>query len=138
MTAVITDMVKPNGIAFSVDERQLYVVDTGRTHGAQNPAHMRVFDVGENNKVSGGRVFADCDRRIFSTVSGSTPTGGSGPAPATASIATIPDGTLIGKVKVPEVVANCVFGGEKRNVLYICGTTSLYRVRLPVNGAKTY
>ena len=49
-----------------------------------------------------------------------------------------PDGTLIGKVLVPEGVANCVFGGEKRNVLYICGTTSLYAVRLMVNGAKTY
>ena len=49
-----------------------------------------------------------------------------------------PDGTLIGKVKVPEVVANVCFGGAKRNRLYICGTTSLYMVRLMVNGAKTY
>ncbi|WP_430321999.1 SMP-30/gluconolactonase/LRE family protein, partial [Salmonella enterica] len=37
-----------------------------------------------------------------------------------------PDGTLIGKVLVPEVVANVVFGGPRRNRLYICGTTSLY------------
>ena len=49
-----------------------------------------------------------------------------------------PDGTLIGKVLVPEVVANVCFGGPKRNYLYICGTTSLYGVRLPVNGVKTY
>ena len=49
-----------------------------------------------------------------------------------------PDGTLIGKVKVPEVVANVCFGGAKRNDLYIAGTTSLYMVRLMVNGAKTY
>ena len=49
-----------------------------------------------------------------------------------------PDGTLIGKIKVPEVVANVVFGGPKRNMLYICGTTSLYAVRLMVNGAKVY
>ena len=73
-----------------------------------------------------------------STGSGWTRTGASGPAPGTASIAIDPDGTLIGKVLVPEVVANCVFGGAKRNVLYICGTTSLYAVRLMVNGAKTY
>ena len=39
---------------------------------------------------------------------------------------------------MPEVVANVGFGGAKRNVLYICGTTSLYAVRLMVNGAKTY
>ena len=39
---------------------------------------------------------------------------------------------------MPEVVANVCFGGAKRNCLYICGTTSLYMVRLMVNGAKTY
>ena len=41
-----------------------------------------------------------------------------------------PDGTLIGKILVPEVVANVCFGGPKRNRLFICGTTSLYSVRL--------
>ncbi|TJV54764.1 MAG: SMP-30/gluconolactonase/LRE family protein, partial [Mesorhizobium sp.] len=46
--------------------------------------------------------------------------------------------TLIGKIKVPEVVANCVFGGNKLNCLYIAGTTSLYMVRLMVNGAKIF
>lgn len=49
-----------------------------------------------------------------------------------------PDGTLIGKIKVPEVVANVCFGGPKRNYPYICATTSLYGVRLPVTGAKTF
>ena len=131
-------MVRPNGIAFSLDESQLYVVDTGRTHGAQNPAHMRVFDVGKHGKkVSGGEVFADCTAGLFDGFRLDRKAA-SGRAPPTASIATIPDGTLIGKVKVPEVVANCVFGGAKRNCLYICGTTSLYTVRLMVNGAKTY
>jgi gluconolactonase len=49
-----------------------------------------------------------------------------------------PDGTLLGKVLVPEVVANVCFGGPKRNRLYICGTTSLYAILLLVNGAKTF
>ena len=49
-----------------------------------------------------------------------------------------PDGTLIGKILVPEVVANVCFGGPKRNVLYICGTTSLYAMRVMVNGLKLY
>ena len=48
--AVITDMVRPNGLAFSLDESLLYVVDTGRTHGEKNPAHMRVFNVGKGGK----------------------------------------------------------------------------------------
>ena len=39
---------------------------------------------------------------------------------------------------MPEVVANVAWGGSKYNVLFICGTTSLYAVRLMVNGAKTY
>src|SRR5262249_60211537 len=63
--AVITDMVRPNGLAFSTDEKLLYVVDTGRTHGPQHPAHMRVFKVGDNGKLSGGEVFADCTAGLF-------------------------------------------------------------------------
>jgi gluconolactonase len=134
--AVITDMVKPNGLAFSVDERQLYVVDTGRTHGAHNPAHMRVFDVSEQGRVSGGRVFADCTAGLFDGFR--LDDGGRIWTSAADGIHCYdPDGTLIGKVRVPEVTANCVFGGIKRNVLYICGTTSLYAVRLQVNGART-
>jgi len=46
------------------------------------------------------------------------------------------DGTLLGKVLVPEVVANVEFGGAKRNHLFICGTTSLYTVKVMTNGAK--
>ena len=48
------------------------------------------------------------------------------------------DGTLIGKVKIPEICANVVFGGPKRNMLYITATNSLYGVLTHVNGAKTF
>jgi gluconolactonase len=135
--AVITDMVRPNGLAFSLDEKQLYVSDTGRTHGAHNPAHMRVFDVSDSGKVGGGRVFADCTVGLFDGFR----------LDAEGRIWTSagdgihcydPDGTLLGKIRIPEGVANCVFGGAKRNVLYICATTSLYSVWLMVNGARTY
>jgi gluconolactonase len=43
-----------------------------------------------------------------------------------------PDGTLIGRIRVPEVVANVVFGGAKRNRLFICGGTSVYSIVLKV------
>jgi gluconolactonase len=135
--AVITDMVRPNGIAFSADEKKLYVVDTGRTHGAHNPAHMRVFNVGAKNKLSGGRVFADCTAGLFDGFRLDTD-GRIWTSAADGIHCYDPDGTLLGKVLVPEVTANCAFGGLKRNVLYICGTTSLYRVRLMVNGLKTH
>ena len=48
------------------------------------------------------------------------------------------DGTLIGRIKVPEICSNVVFGGPKRNYLFICATASLYGVLLPVNGLKTF
>jgi gluconolactonase len=133
--AVITDMVRPNGIAFSPDERQLYIADTGRTHGAHNPAHIRVFEIDEAGKVSGGRVFADCTAGLFDGFRLDSE-GRIWTSAADGIHCYHPDGTLIGKIKVPEGVANCTFGGGKRNVLYICGTTSLYAVRLMVNGAK--
>jgi gluconolactonase len=45
-----------------------------------------------------------------------------------------PDGALIGKILIPEIVANVVFGGPRLNRLFICGTTSLYACFLSVNG----
>jgi gluconolactonase len=47
-----------------------------------------------------------------------------------------PDGTLLGKIPIPEVVANVEFGGPKRNRLFICATTSLYSVHLMVTGPR--
>jgi gluconolactonase len=136
VTAVITDMVKPNGLAFSLDESQLYVADTGRSHGEQYPAHIRVFDV-KDSTVGASRVFADCTSGLFDGFRLDSD-GRIWSSAADGIHCFDPDGTLIGKILVPEVVANCVFGGVKRNVLYICGTTSLYAIRLMVNGNRTH
>ncbi len=46
------------------------------------------------------------------------------------------DGTLIGKILIPEMVANVAFGGTKLNRLFICGTTSLYSIYVTANGSK--
>lgn len=135
--AVITDMVRPNGLAFSRDESELYVVDSGRTQGPDNPAHVRVFGVDARGQVSGGRVFADSTSGLFDGFRLDTD-GRLWISAADGIHCYDPDGTLLGKIKVPEVTANCVFGGSKRNVLYICGTTSLYAVRLKINGTPTY
>lgn len=131
--AVITDMIQPNGLAFSPDETKLYVSDTGRS---DNPVHMRVFDV-DGGKVSNGRPFANCTAGVFDGFR-LDDQGRIWTSAGDGIHCYDPDGTLIGKVKVPEVTANCVFGGIKRNCLYIAGTTSLYMVRLMVNGAKTF
>jgi gluconolactonase len=137
IAVVCDDFVKPNGLAFSPDESLLYVVDTGRTHGPENPAHMRVFQVGEGGRLTGGRVFADSTAGLFDGFR-LDDTGRIWTSAADGVHAYDPDGTLIGKVLVPEVVANLCFGGPKRDRLFICATSGLYSVRLFVNGAKTF
>ena len=62
--------------------------------------------------------------------------GASGPAPQKGSIATTPTASLIGKILIPEMVANVTFGGAKLNRLFICGTTSLYSIYVTANGSK--
>jgi gluconolactonase len=122
---------RPNGLAFSVDERRLYVSDTG------GPDHIRVFDVADDGSLSGGDVFAECTCGVFDGFRLDTE-GRIWTSAGDGVHVYDPDGTLLGKVRVPEVVANVCFGGPKRNRLYICATTSLYAILLPVNGAKTF
>ncbi|MBJ6125984.1 SMP-30/gluconolactonase/LRE family protein [Microvirga splendida] len=134
---VAGDFVRPNGLAFSPDERRLYVADTGATHVKDGPRHIRVFDVDDSGNLSGGDVFATCTQGLFDGFR----LDDAGRVWASAGDGVHcyeSDGTLIGKILVPEVVANVVFGGPKRNRLYICATTSLYAIMLPVNGAKTF
>jgi len=134
---VADDFVQPNGIAFSPDESILYIADTGRTHRENGPAHIRSFTVGDGGTLKERGVFAECTAGLFDGFRIDT-AGRIWTSAADGVHCYDPDGTLIGKVLVPEVVANVCFGGPKRNYLYICGTTSLYGVRLPVNGVKTY
>lgn len=135
--AVAKDFVQPNGIAFSPDERVLYIVDTGRSHRPDGPAHIRSFAVDEAGKLRDRGVFADCTAGFFDGLRIDSD-GRLWTSAGDGVHCYDPDGTLIGKIRIPEVVANVCFGGAKRNYLYICGTTSLYGVRLPVNGAKTF
>jgi gluconolactonase len=134
---VADDFVQPNGLAFAPDESILYIADTGRTHRENGPAHIRSFAVSDDGKLRERGVLADCSVGLFDGFRVDT-AGRIWTSAGDGVHCYDPDGTLIGKVLVPEVVANVCFGGPKRNYLYICGTTSLYGVRLPVNGVKTY
>jgi gluconolactonase len=129
------DFVKPNGIAFSPDEKILYIADTGASHDPDGPRHIRAFDVGEDGKLSNSRVFATCDAGLFDGFRCDT-AGRVWSSAADGVHCFAPDGTLMGKIKVPEVVSNVCFGGLKRNRLFICGTTSLYAVLTHVNGCQ--
>ncbi len=127
------DFVRPNGLAFSPDEKLLYISDTG----SKPTKHMRVFDVREDGSLENGRHFADCTVGGFDGFR--LDTGGRVWTSAGDGVHCYdPDGILLGKVFVSEPVANVEFGGPKRNRLFICATTSLYSVMLPVNGAKQY
>jgi gluconolactonase len=134
---VADDFVQPNGLAFSPNERILYIVDTGRTHVKNGPAHIRKFEVADKGKLVDRGLFADCTAGLFDGLRVDTE-GRIWTSAADGVHCYAPDGTLIGKIHVPEVVANVCFGGSKRNYLYICGTTSLYGIRLAVNGNKTF
>jgi gluconolactonase len=134
---VADDFVKPNGLAFSPDEKKLYIADTGRTHGKDLPAHIRVFDVREDGNLGKSKVFADSTAGLFDGFR-IDQTGRLWSSSAEGVHCLDPDGTLIGKVRVPEVVSNVCFGGHKRHQLFICGTTSLYTVHLHTNGVATF
>ncbi|MET0529974.1 MAG: SMP-30/gluconolactonase/LRE family protein [Microvirga sp.] len=137
VSIVADDFVRPNGLAFSPDEKILYVVDTGATHVDDGPRHIRAFKVADDGSLSGGDVFTTCSAGLFDGFR-LDEAGRIWTSAGDGVHCYEPDGTLIGKILVPEAVANVVFGGVKRNRLYICATTSLYAIMLPVNGAKTF
>jgi gluconolactonase len=134
---VADDFIQPNGLAFSPDESRLYIVDTGWTHVKDGPRHIRAFDVAEGGGLSGGEVFAACDAGAFDGFR-LDDAGRIWTSAGDGVRCYLADGTLVLKVLVPEPVANVCFGGPKRNRLYICATTSLYCVLLPVRGARTF
>jgi gluconolactonase len=120
----------PNGVCFSPDETLLYINDTPR-------AHIKVFDVGADGSLAGGRMFFDgvgtgvieegipdgmkCDERGNVWVTG--PKGVWVISPA---------GEHLGTVEVPENVGNMTWGGADWHTLYLPSSTSLYAVRTKV------
>ena len=137
VTIVADDFVRPNGIAFSPDEKLLYVADTGASHKKDGPRHIRVFKVSDKGKLSGGKVFATCTNGMFDGFR-LDEQGRIWVGAGDGVHCYDPDGTLLGKVLIPDepATANVAFGGPKRNYLYIAATSSLYSIKLMVNGAK--
>ncbi|MGD0474876.1 MAG: SMP-30/gluconolactonase/LRE family protein [Candidatus Velthaea sp.] len=136
---VADDFVRPNGLAFSPDEKQLYIVDSGITHGG--PAHIRVFDV-HGQTLRNGKVFAedfapgltdgirlDLEGNVWASM-------GWGDPAEDGVRCYAPGGDLIGKIHLPETVANLCFGGAKRNRLFIAASTSIYTVYVDAKGAQ--
>lgn len=139
LAVMADDFVRPNGIAFSPDERLLYVVDTGITHGG--PSHIRRFEVA-NGKLTKSQVFAGSFAPAMTDglrvdVLGNVWCSFGWADPAEDGVRCYaPDGELIGKIHLPEVCSNVCFGGKKRNRLFMTASTSVYALYLNVNGAQ--
>ena len=134
---VADDFFKPNGLAFSPDEKTLYIADTGASHIPDGPRHIRRFSVDSAGQLSGGEIFADLEVGAFDGFR-LDEMGRIWTSAGDAVHCYEPDGRLTGRILIGETVANLVFGGPKRNRLYICATTSLYSVLVAVNGTKTF
>ena len=113
LEAMVKDMNCPNGLAFSPDESLLYVVDTGRmfTGDAQ---HIRVYDCAPDGALSGGRHFHTIDPGIADGIRIDTD-GNLWSSAADGVHCIAPDGHLMGKILVPELVSNICFGGRAKH-----------------------
>ena len=128
LVVVADDFDRPNGIAFSPDERRLYVSDSSRAR-----CHIRWFDVAADGTLSGGAVFAVIDAGVSDGFR--LDADGNVWTSAEDGIHVFdPDGHLLGKIFVPEKVANCEFGGADRATLFITASTSLYAVDVAAKG----
>ncbi|WP_433167153.1 SMP-30/gluconolactonase/LRE family protein [Kribbella sp. CA-247076] len=127
LTVVADDFTRPNGLAFSTDESQLYIVDT--------PArHIRRFEV-DGGKLLGGEVFALCEAGMFDGIR-LDHAGRVWAATHEGVHCFDPDGTLIGKLLLPDIVSNLCFGGAKGNRLFITATTTVWSWLLTASGAR--
>jgi gluconolactonase len=137
-TVVADSFDKPNGIAFSPDEKKLYIIDSGITHGGRS--NMRVFDV-NGDKLANDKVFAenfapgftdgvrtDVDGNVWCSMGWADPKEDGVRCYA-------PSGDLLGKIHLPETCANLCFGGKKKNRLFMTASTSVYAVYVETVGA---
>lgn len=132
-TQVTEDFACPNGLAFSLDEDTLYIADSGGTRYASGEHHIRAFAVEADGSLSGGAVFAECEDGVFDGFRLDTQ-GRIWTSARDGVHCYHPDGTLLGKIFVPEEVSNLCFGGPKGNRLFITASTSVYTVLLPTTG----
>jgi gluconolactonase len=139
VSLVSDEFVQPNGLAFSPDERRLYVAETGGTHVKDLPFVLRVYDVSaDGHRLSNGRLFATCSPGVFDGFrldeQGNVWTsGGKGVHCYT------PDGDWIGSILIGgQQITNLVFGGPGRRRLFITGLRSLFAVNVAIGGARTF
>jgi gluconolactonase len=126
----------PNGLAFSPDYRQLYVVCAGGLFVADVAADSRVSAVRQLARVVIDGVVCGMDG-VRADVHGNLWCSSNAGSNADYNGVTVlnPSGTLIGRIRLPEACANLAFGGVKRNRLFMTASQSLYAVYVNTQGA---
>jgi gluconolactonase len=136
LTVVIGDMNLPNGLAFSPDEKKLYVVNCGVV-----PRRLHVYDVvGDGDKLTNDRVFIDAGEgtpdgfRV--DVDGNLWCGWGMNDKLDGVRVFTPNAEPIGQIHLPERCANVCFGGRHRNRLFMAASHSLYSLYVNTQGVK--
>lgn len=133
---VCDSLIMPNGLAFSVDEKTLYIADSSKSHFKDGNHHVFAFDVIEGCRLSNQRIFHEIEHGVpdgmrvdeYDNLWCSSARG----------VEIIShDGDHINHIAVPEVVANLTFGGPEGNRLFITATTSLYAIYVGVRGVDS-
>lgn len=132
-TVVVEDLERPNGLCFAPDETRLYVSDTG-----SSPKRIMVYDV-VGKGVANGEPFCDLGTAgadgVRCDTAGNLWSSASGEGEGDNGVHVFdPQGTLIGKIHLPEKVSNLTFGGLKRNRLFITASQSLYALYVEAQG----
>jgi gluconolactonase len=129
---VIKDLPRPNGIAFSPDEKTLYIADSGkkvwmsyRVHDDGSVSDGKLLLDASGQKDAGGPDGIRVDRK--GNIYGAGPGG---------VWVISPDGKHLATIKVPEVVSNVAWGDADGKTLYITASTSLYRIKLALEGVR--
>jgi len=133
VTAVITDLETPNGLAFSPDEGILYVANT------REAMYIAAYDVQADGSVANGRVFADMssdetegvpdgmkideEGRVYCT----------GPGGCWVFDAS---GSKLGTIRLPEIPSNCAWGGPDYKTMFFTARTSVYTLRMKTGGIR--
>jgi gluconolactonase len=127
LRVVADDFEGPNGLAFSPDERLLYVAETGRQFDPEPRQYIRRFEVGEDGRLSGGERFHKV-KPGFADGFRVDEQGNIWSSAADGVHCISPKGELLGKILTPGLVSNLVFGGRNRSRLFLCASQRLMAI----------
>ena len=131
ISLLVDDFGVPNGLAFSPDERILYIDDSRHQH-------VRAFDVLSDGSLANGRVLIDMKADARGAADGMKvdTTGNLYVTGAGGTWIVSPTGEHLGTIVTPELPENCAFGGPDYKTLFIAARTSIYSIGLKIDGIQ--